>query len=652
MIKLKKVILWSKKNEIKTIDFKTDGITLLIGKSKTGKSSIISIIDYCLASSTCEIPVGVIRDSCSWFGIILSIDGSDILLARKSPINTQKSDDMYFEKIANDSIPIMFEANRTRDEIRNYFNEIFNITNLEIDLSTYTEYVPSFRDAIAINFFPQNLLLDKKFYFYKQNDRIHKRNFDLIFPYVMELISMDEILYKHQIDELKRMILILERNKEKNKEVINQWEQDSKEKVLSAMKYGLLNCSEVPVEFNDRIRILKTINEDSFVNRIDTIKNQIYNVNKELIRLENLQEKLYSEISEVSRKLRLIKTQTEKINEYDFDNQKKQLSKKVTEWMLNDEYLKRNILTVNDSYSFKMYNMILSTLKNEEKNVNFYRSYRISLDKEYLENENKYNFLLERLKNVTEIIEANSNEKNDLAENKTYLFGLYSFYGELKNFIEIYSIMNSTDEIEIKLYELNQQIDLIKAKMNPEKKKENYLYFETFMNSTLDTVLDTLNVEHKNDKIYFDAKKIEFIFRINDTNFSMESIGSGSNYMEYHIAMALLLQIYIQNKVREKKTFDFLVFDQPSETYFPTDERNKKNALRESSDNDAISLKNVYRTISNIRKSHCKNLQIIVLEHADAEYWKDNSGMLFDKEMKIINWKEIEGQLIPNEWLK
>ena len=34
------------------------------GASKTGKSAVIPIIDYCLASGKCSIPVGTIRRAC------------------------------------------------------------------------------------------------------------------------------------------------------------------------------------------------------------------------------------------------------------------------------------------------------------------------------------------------------------------------------------------------------------------------------------------------------------------------------------------------------------------------------------------------------------------------------------------------------------
>ena len=44
------------------INFDLEKINVISGYSQRGKSAIISIIDYCLASSDCNIPIGLIRE--------------------------------------------------------------------------------------------------------------------------------------------------------------------------------------------------------------------------------------------------------------------------------------------------------------------------------------------------------------------------------------------------------------------------------------------------------------------------------------------------------------------------------------------------------------------------------------------------------------
>ena len=106
--RISKIILWPKNESlpIREIDFKLDKINVITGDSERGKSALITIVDYCLASGKCQIPTGLIRNKTSWFGIIISIDNSELLLARKEPGDNQSSGDMFMlERTSIKDIP-------------------------------------------------------------------------------------------------------------------------------------------------------------------------------------------------------------------------------------------------------------------------------------------------------------------------------------------------------------------------------------------------------------------------------------------------------------------------------------------------------------------------------------------------------------------
>lgn len=48
-------------DKVRTLNFRTDGLNIITGGSATGKSALIEIIDYCLASRSFNVPTGVIR---------------------------------------------------------------------------------------------------------------------------------------------------------------------------------------------------------------------------------------------------------------------------------------------------------------------------------------------------------------------------------------------------------------------------------------------------------------------------------------------------------------------------------------------------------------------------------------------------------------
>lgn len=64
--------------------FEPDKINIITGASRTGKSAIIPIIDYCLGSGKCTIPVDTIRNACAWFGVLFNLENEQLLLVDES----------------------------------------------------------------------------------------------------------------------------------------------------------------------------------------------------------------------------------------------------------------------------------------------------------------------------------------------------------------------------------------------------------------------------------------------------------------------------------------------------------------------------------------------------------------------------------------
>jgi ABC-type transport system involved in cytochrome bd biosynthesis fused ATPase/permease subunit len=76
------IILWPKKAGLKprVVPFENGMINVITGESGSGKSSLIHVVDYCLGSTKCSIPVGVIRDHVEWFSILVQLENSQVFL--------------------------------------------------------------------------------------------------------------------------------------------------------------------------------------------------------------------------------------------------------------------------------------------------------------------------------------------------------------------------------------------------------------------------------------------------------------------------------------------------------------------------------------------------------------------------------------------
>lgn len=157
-----KLILWPRTpDEPRIVKFEKGVVNVISGSSKTGKSAVIPIIDYCLGADKCAIPVGVIRENCSWFGILVETLEGQKLLARREPGELQRTGDMFVLDGMEVEIPHQIEErNTTVDAVKGTLNRLGGLTGLDFEPGAEGGFNarPSFRDMMAFTFQPQNII--------------------------------------------------------------------------------------------------------------------------------------------------------------------------------------------------------------------------------------------------------------------------------------------------------------------------------------------------------------------------------------------------------------------------------------------------------------------------------------------------------------
>src|SRR3989304_4649489 len=118
---IRKIILWPSTVSAppRTVDFHPGMLNVISGASKTGKSAIIPIIDYCLGAERCAIPVETIRDACSWFGVVVETEDGQKLFARREPGGQKTTGDMFAAE--GDTVEVPQESptkNTTADAVK------------------------------------------------------------------------------------------------------------------------------------------------------------------------------------------------------------------------------------------------------------------------------------------------------------------------------------------------------------------------------------------------------------------------------------------------------------------------------------------------------------------------------------------------------
>lgn len=185
---IRNIVIWPK-NEIfepRIIKFELGKVNVITGKSRTGKTAIIPIVDYCLGSSKCLIPIEVIRDNASWYGLVISLDDGEFLVARKVPVGDKASSDFYYDRQQEIEIPhkILEKSNFRRN--KTILNGICGLPYVENDENaSKLESRLSFRDLTRLILQSQDVVANQAILFYKSHKTEYRERLKKWFSFIL-----------------------------------------------------------------------------------------------------------------------------------------------------------------------------------------------------------------------------------------------------------------------------------------------------------------------------------------------------------------------------------------------------------------------------------------------------------------------------------
>ena len=91
MMQTKELVIYGLSGKVRRLPFRLGEVNIITGKSKSGKSAVGAIIDYCLGGSSCNIADGIVRDNADWYGLLLQFRLEQLFIARKNPPADQQS---------------------------------------------------------------------------------------------------------------------------------------------------------------------------------------------------------------------------------------------------------------------------------------------------------------------------------------------------------------------------------------------------------------------------------------------------------------------------------------------------------------------------------------------------------------------------------
>lgn len=655
---IKNIILYPKNKEKspRVITFEEDKINIITGTSQKGKSAIINIIDYCLGSGDCNIPIGLIRDTTEVFALYVKINEDYYFIGREN-YDEHKSKMYLYQESSDKNIELrnntwLYNKNDysiNLNYFKNFINNISGFKNIGTENSDNNNKFntpASFRDTAAFQFQTQNIIANPTTMFYKSDSWEHLQKLKTIFPLILGYKSYEIIDLENKINELEK-----EKNKkitkfEQIKTQYEYWQSDVYKYYTEAVSIGLsksdisIKSSNVDEIKNELSNIIKEVNSGTLYK--DGTANRF---SEKLRNLNNQRNLIIRELDDLRYKYNKV-IQIDDSKELYFEDvvKEKELRLRPIEWFLNKKG--KSQCPFCGSNSDKAINELLHLDQERKKNIEILAkltSNELSFDKEKKELKNEIKLKENQVNAIDQNLNILLTEEN---QNNNSVKRVYEFVGKIEHVIENLNRISPSGEIEIEIKLLEQSIAKDKSTLNKLKKKFDKENSLNKLNKLISNYVKLLPIEDNNKRrVSFDPSE-SLTIKIEDTitknKYFLSRIGSGANYMGYHLATIFGLHEYFF-KLKEigKVNFvpSFLILDQPSQVYYP------KEFTEESKDIEDTKM--IFKSSYEFMKRTNFKIQLIILEHVPKKLWSDIDNDAFNL---VAEWDNNLDALIPEEW--
>ncbi|MBI1826081.1 MAG: DUF3732 domain-containing protein [Planctomycetes bacterium] len=660
-----RIILWPRRDglEPRQLTFRPDTVNVITGQSGTGKSALISIVDYALGSNKCAIPVGLIRDTVAWFGVQLKLGDRFLLLSRRNPEGHVASGEMFMQDTATDDVPAILKKNANVDEVKAQLDRIARLPAVDFrggDAQQSFDARPSFRDMAAFNFQPQHIVANPHTLFFKADTEEHRRKLANVLPFVLGAITVEQMQTRRRLQEIERQLERLRDSYEVRQSTIRNIYEELQGHFVRAKEVGIIDSAVTQLEswgIDEYAHALREGVQRTQAGEILLGPGVTAEAVLELTRTSGQEEELARQLGRArSRLARIEQLQSTAIGYGgELAHQAKRLE--GLGWF-EDHVSKRNACplcgTQNDSATQELEQ--LRRVASEAGRV----SARLDtapqvLDKELRETRNAILDLESRLTRMRRRMRTLDDESLKLTERRQRLSEVYRFAGQLEQMLANYDAADKGADLTRQIVDAERERDALRKQLDPSNQRRREDDALGQISETMGHYAAILDLERKQDRATISVTNLAIRVASHDGRDDyLWEIGSGENWVGYHLAAMLSLHEFFLTQTWSPVP-SFLMLDQPSQVYFP--ERWPEDPTKIGyaqpprqpalDDDDIIGVRRIFETLTNAIERTSQLLQIIVTDHAGRITWQGLPVYVVEE------WRTGRGDfLIPDAWLK
>lgn len=630
--------------EPRELKFRTNALNIITGDSGTGKSSVIDIVDYCLASSECRVAEGVIRSSVAWYAVELQLQDGRVFVSRRGPeAGRMASNDVYVTRN-----PMELPSAASLEPVTNVpglealLTELAGIPRTNDPESRLApSYSATIRHASRLLFQNQNEISSPSLLFHRESEDFARASIRDTLPFFLGAVTADDLERARQLAERRRELRRVQQQVRELETLADVQGSRASTLVLEGVDLHAIELVQSePIGRADAVQILRSVSIDQAADRELDASGVSDRVSARRRELQDRMRSLQQQYESVQEQIAMTRDFFEARSAFDVvaSDQLERLRLAVE---LTGDTAELHSCPLCDStldVALPSHADVVASVTSLRETVTAFSQdppqlRALAEDLTVSAAETRRQMVL--LSGELNALDREARRMRLVVDQRDQRL---LWFGRVTLFLESVDEESHLDELRVRVSRLQIEIDELEARLGAATVRDRMSSIVSRVSQRMTQSVAPLDLEWSAFPIRFDARELTVVVDGPEGPIPLQRIGSGEAWVSYH--MVAHLALHHQYASAQRPVPHMLFLDQPSQVYFPRDSDAVTVAVERVGDMAAA--ERLLRLAFDATQSD-SGFQVVMTEHAEIdEEWFRSSI--------VEEWRDGRA-LIPADWL-
>ena len=635
------IVVYSHDGQRRVLSLRPGQVNIITGASKTGKSALVDIVDYCFGAGECRVPEGPIRRSVSWFGLRFKLDSGEAFIARRCPDPAVASSEDCFVDIGDEVVIPEHSSLRQTTNTKGLGALLTSWGGISDNLyeppegQTRPPLSAIIRHALALCFQPQDEIIRRQQLFHGAADSFFAQALKDTLPYLLGAVDDDYLRKREELRRLRNQLRQCERQLRELASVRGDGVTKASTLLVEARDAGL--SATLSSTWEEAVSALREVAQTpgTSVDMAIPDEAEYERLSDERNQLRGEQRRLRDEVAAA----RAFEHDESGFSREASEQRARLVSIGIFDGSEPSHACPLCAQDLREATDIPGVSQLQEALTDISSRLDAVVRTSPQIERTIAELESRLQSVqsdLTRNRAEMEAVQSASGrvqQFRDEASRRALVMGRISLY------LESLPDLPDVQELEVEAQRLREQCESLEAELSEERVKERIDSITSILSRQMSDWARSLELEHSAYPLRLDLKKLTIVADTADGPVPMDRMGSGENWVGYHLIGHLALHEWFVNRDRSVPRFLFL--DQPSQVYFPP-ETDVDGSMSTVSEDDREAVSRMFRFVFNVVNGMAPRFQVVITEHADInEDWYQ--GALVER------WRQGL-KLVPDDW--